>query len=93
MKDYFDLLEESINEKTYSDEELREKFSLGLKKLEEMGDYDLVVLHSMDKKDYEDSYKMIIWKALEFSGISSENLTGRQLLNIYDIIGYDYEKE
>lgn len=36
---------------------------------------------------------MVVWKALKRAGVGIDNLTGNQMLNLYDIIGYDPMKE
>lgn len=82
--DYVDVLDETLEGKTYSDDELRRKFRQGVKLLEKRGDYDLIVFNA-DMNDLN-QMKIVIWKALVAVGIRSNNLTGRQWLHLYSII-------
>lgn len=83
---YMDLLECNVSGRQYSDDELREQFRQGLKKLEEAGDYDVMSLYSNGKEaDYADRMA-VVWKALRKMKIRSENLTGRQFSGLSRIL-------
>lgn len=85
--DDYGILNETVEGKPYSDEELRAKFMEGLRKLEDKGDFD-VVMSNVDGHSGEER-RMVVWKALKCAGIGIDNLTGNQMLNLYSIIGYD----
>lgn len=89
--DDYGILSETVEGKPYSDDELREKFRNGLKRLESEGDFD-VVISNVDGHLGEER-RMVVWKALKRAGVGIDNLTGNQMLNLYDIIGYDPMKE
>lgn len=87
----YDILNETVEGKQYSDDELREKFRNGLKKLEDNDDFD-VVISNVDGH-FGEERRMVVWKALKRAGVGIDDLTGNQMLNLYDIIGYDPMKE
>lgn len=90
-EDVIDVLDQNVNGRMYSDEELVGKFRQGLAKLESNGDFD-AVMSNMNEHAWEER-SMVVWKALEAEGVMVDNLTGRQLLHIYDIITYNPFKE
>ena len=87
----YGILNETVEGKPYSDEELRAKFMEGLRKLEDRGDFD-VVMSNVDGHSGEER-RMVVWKALKRAGVGIDNLTGNQMLNLHSIIVYDPMKE
>ena len=81
----YDILNETVEGKPYSDDELREKFRNGLKMLERKGDFDALMFYN-DNCVNSAEVTIVIWKALAKMGIHSENLTGRQLVNLHEIL-------
>lgn len=81
----YDILNETVEGKPYSDDELREKFRNGLKKLERKGDFDALMFYN-DNCVNSAEVTIVIWKALAQMDIHSENLTGRQLVNLHEIL-------
>lgn len=81
----YDILNETVEGKPYSDDELREKFRNGLKMLERKGDFDALMFYN-DNCVNSAEVTIVIWKALAQMGIHSENLTGRQLVNLHEIL-------
>ena len=81
----YDILNETVEGKPYSDDELREKFRNGLKKLERKGDFDALMFYN-DNCVNSAEVTIVIWKALAQMDIHSENLTGRQLVNLHGIL-------
>lgn len=81
----YDILNETVEGKPYSDDELREKFRNGLKRLESKGDFDVLMLYN-DNCVNGTEVTIVMWKALAQMNIHSENLTGRQLVNLHEIL-------
>ena len=81
----YDILNETVEGKPYSDDELREKFRNGLKMLERKGDFDALMFYN-DNCINSAEVTIVIWKALAQMNIHSENLTGRQLVNLHGIL-------
>lgn len=81
----YDILNENVEGKSYSDDELREKFRNGLKMLERKGDFDALMFYN-DNCVNSAEVTIVIWKALAQMDIHSENLTGRQLVNLHEIL-------
>ena len=81
----YDILNETVEGKPYSDDELRDKFRNGLKMLERKGDFDALMFYN-DNCVNSAEVTIVIWKALAKMGIHSENLTGRQLVNLHGIL-------
>lgn len=81
----YDILNETVEGKPYSDDELREKFRNGLKVLERKGDFDALMFYN-DNCVNSAEVTIVIWKALAQMDIHSENLTGRQLVNLHEIL-------
>ena len=81
----YDILNETVEGKPYSDDELREKFRNGLKTLERKGDFDALMFYN-DNCINSAEVTIVIWKALAQMDIHSENLTGRQLVNLHEIL-------
>ena len=85
MSSDYDILNETVEGKPYSDDELREKFRNGLKMLERKGDFDALMFYN-DNCVNSAEVTIVIWKALAQMDIHSENLTGRQLVNLHEIL-------
>lgn len=85
MSSDYDILNETVEGKPYSDDELREKFRNGLKMLERKGDFDALMFYN-DNCVNSAEVTIVIWKALAQMDIYSENLTGRQLVNLHEIL-------
>ena len=85
MSSDYDILNETVEGKPYSDDELREKFRNGLKMLERKGDFDALMFYN-DNCVNSAEVTIVIWKALAQMDIHSENLTGRQLVNLHGIL-------
>ena len=81
----YDILNETVEGKPYSDDELRDKFRNGLKMLERKGDFDALMFYN-DNCVNSAEVTIVIWKALAQMDIHSENLTGRQLVNLHEIL-------
>ena len=81
----YDILNETVEGKPYSDDELRDKFRNGLKMLERKGDFDALMFYN-DNCVNSAEVTIVIWKALAQMDIYSENLTGRQLVNLHEIL-------
>ena len=81
----YDILNETVEGKPYSDDELRDKFRNGLKMLERKGDFDALMFYN-DNCVNSAEVTIVIWKALAQMSIHSENLTGRQLVNLHEIL-------
>ena len=85
MSSDYDILNETVEGKPYSDDELRDKFRNGLKMLERKGDFDALMFYN-DNCVNSAEVTIVIWKALAQMDIHSENLTGRQLVNLHEIL-------
>lgn len=85
MSTDYDILNETVEGKPYSDDELRDKFRNGLKMLERKGDFDALMFYN-DNCVNSAEVTIVIWKALAQMDIHSENLTGRQLVNLHEIL-------
>lgn len=85
MSSDYDILNETVEGKPYSDDELRDKFRNGLKMLERKGDFDALMFYN-DNCINSAEVTIVIWKALAQMDIHSENLTGRQLVNLHEIL-------
>lgn len=81
----YGILDETVEGKPYSDDELREKFREGLMKLENKGDFDVMMLYN-DNCINGEAVTIVMWKALAKMNIHSENLTGRQLIHLHEIL-------
>ena len=83
---YMELLDSNVEGKPYSDDELRELFRNGVRKLEDEGDYDTLMYYQKLDSDEGVPSAVIIWKALNAIGIGYDSLTGRQLMHLREIL-------
>ena len=91
LDDYADVFDKTVEGEPYSDDELREKFRKGLKKLEKRGDFDTIMMYNNSCANRSDVI-IVMWKALAASKIHSGNLTGRQLMHLHEILKDEMKK-